>query len=918
MTPSRWKQIEELYYAALEHKSGERAALLARADPELRREVESLLAQESGAAPLDHPAWEAASSLLGSTITVVTPGTQLGPYKIEGPLGSGGMGEVFRAIDTRLGRAVAIKISRTQFSAHFEREARAISSLNHPHICTLYDIGPNYLVMELCEGETLAERLKRGKLSIQETLHFGAQIADGLAAAHAKGITHRDLKPGNIMFNKAGIKVLDFGLAKSSQDLTLTGTRMVMGTPAYMAPEQREAKRCDGRTDIYSLGLVLVEMATGKRGGQSRITPEDMLPPQLAYVIERCLAPDPEDRWQSAKDVSAILEWAGKNPAAPLPNVSGLAESPRWIWGVVALVVIGLLAGSLWLARRGGSALSEGPARFTLSFGEHVAQNVLPIPSPDGQYFLFEQRIAQGGTSLWLKPLDSTEAKALPGTEGADAPFWSPDGRWIAFYSAGKLKKISPSGGSAQTIADLPALQEAAWGSRGDIIYRPSNRMPLFRIRESGGMPAPLTQLDRSRSENSHRGVSFLPDGRRFLYTARCGDRANNALYIGSLDTGRVKRLMPIESNARYLAPKGGRPGMLVYYRDGALVARPFDADREEISGDPAPVLDGVAYNPTGLGAAFRFSADGRVAVIGVSGAGDTQLTWHERSGQQTGTLGPRGDYLQPRISPDGTRVAVTQPDPQTGNRDVFVLEIARGVRSRLTTHVANDWYPVWSPDGKQILFGSDREGGIEILTYLKKSLDPGAAESRLPGDTPFDWSKDGRWISFGTRDISVTPAVPDGKAFNYLATPFVEGAARFSPDGKWLAYVSNESGRFEVYVRPFTGSAAPAEGKIQISNGGGDFPVWDPGGRELYFMDAEATVYAANTGEFGRSLQPPKIIPLFRACAGRRAISAAVSNQSYGYPYDTHDGRRFLVNCTVEPPGEATILLNWPLGPKP
>jgi Tol biopolymer transport system component len=384
------------------------------------------------------------------------------------------------------------------------------------------------------------------------------------------------------------------------------------------------------------------------------------------------------------------------------------------------------------------------------------------------------------------------------------------------------------------------------------------------------------------------------------------------------LDTGKVKRLMPIDSNASYLPPKGDRPGALVYYRDGGLVARRFDPEREEVSGDPAPVLDGVAYIRTALLAAFRFSADGRVAVIGVSGAGDTQLTWHERSGQQTGTLGPRGDYLQPRISPDGTRVAVMQPDPQTGNRDVFVLEIARGVRSRLTTNVANDWFPVWSPNGKQILFGSDREGGTEILTYLKQSLDPGAAESRFPGGWPIDWSRDGRWISFGTRDISVTPAAPDGKPFVYLATPFAEETARFSPDGKWLAYTSNESGRFEVYVRPFTGGPAPAEGKIQISNGGGDFPVWNPEGKELYFMDADATVYAANTEELGHSSQPPKIIKLFRACEGRRAIQPPVSNQSYAYAYDTHDGKRFLVNCRVELPGQVTVLLNWPLGAKP
>jgi len=312
MTPSRWQQIEELYHAALECEQGERVALLAGVDPELRREVESLLAQQSGATPLDRPAWEGTASLLGSTVAVLTPGTQLGPYKIEGPLGAGGMGEVFRATDTRLGRSVAIKTSQEQFSVRFDREARAISSLNHPHICTLFDVGPNYLVMELCEGETLAARLKRAKLSIQETLRYGAQIADALAAAHAKGITHRDLKPGNIMLTKTGVKVLDFGLAKSPQDETLTGSRVVLGTPAYMAPEQREGKECDARSDIYSLGLVLYEMAAGKRMLQGQPPAAETFPPRLAHVVERCLADDPENRWQTARDVKAELEWVGK------------------------------------------------------------------------------------------------------------------------------------------------------------------------------------------------------------------------------------------------------------------------------------------------------------------------------------------------------------------------------------------------------------------------------------------------------------------------------------------------------------------------------------------------------------------------------------------------------------------------------
>ena len=813
---------------------------------------------------------------------------------------------------------MAIKTSQEQFSDRFEREARAISSLNHPHICTLYDVGPNFLVMELVEGETLAARLKRGKLSIADALRYGAQIADALAEAHGKGIVHRDLKPGNIMLGKTGAKVLDFGLAKSQQDAAMTGSHVVLGTPAYMAPEQRDGQECDARTDIYALGLVLYEMATGKRSVQGVIPPLEGLPPQLAPIVERCVEPEPEDRWQSVKDVKALLEWAGKQAPSP-GNVPSLARSPRWFWGVAGLVGLILVSGGLWTWRGGAASISQRPARFTLSFGEEIAgEGAFPVPSPDGQYVVFERGVARSGTSLWLRPLDSTEAKPLAGTEGASAPFWSPDGRWIGFYAAGKLKKISPSGGSTQTIADLPAVLEAAWGSGGDIIFRPSNRFPLFRIRESGGPATPLTQLDRTRSENSHRGLSFLPDGRKFLFTARCGERANNALYIGSLDTGLVRRVMPIDSNAQYLPPKGDRPGALVYYRDGALVARRFDSESGEVSGDPLPVVDGVAYNPTGLGAGFRISVDGRIAIIRVAGSADTQLTWYERNGEQTGTLGPRGDYLQPRISPDGTRVAVTEPDPQTGNRDVFVLEIARGVKSRLTTNVANDWFPVWSPDGKQMLFGSDREGGTQIFTFLKKSSDPGAAESRWPGEDPFDWSKDGHWITFGDKDISVTPAAPDGTAFMYLATQFTETAARFSPDTKWLAYVSDESGRFEIYVRPFTGGPARPEGKIQISNGGGDFPVWNPDGRELYFMGPDAMIYGVNTAGFEKVSQPPTPVKLFHACEGRRTQVAATNNQSYAMPYDTHDGKRFLVSCTVELSGQYTVLLNWPFGAQP
>ena len=852
----------------------------------------------------------------------LAPGTRLGAYEILSLLGEGGMGRVYRARDTRLGRDVAIKVSNEQFSARFEREARASAQLNHPYICTLYDVGPNYLVMELVEGETLATRLKKGALSMDQTLRYGAQIAEALGAAHAKGVVHRDLKPGNIMVTKNGVKVLDFGLAKlDSPGETLTVSHEVMGTPAYMAPEQLEGKKCDGRADVFALGLVLYEMATGRRAlvahGQS--APMESLPPQFAHVVERCLAREPESRWQSASDVRAELEWVGKVQAAIAPATTSRA-TPQWMWGAAAVLSVGLIVTSLWLIRRDASP-SEPPSQFILSFDDQMAgaaQNAFPVPSPDGRYVAFVGGSAGALTSLWIRSLDSVESKPLAGTEGGIGPVWSPDTRWIAFYVDGKVKKISPSGGSPQTIADVPGFQDAAWGPQGDIIFRPSNRTALFRIRESGGPPEQITKLDESLAQNSHRGAVFLPGGRTFLFTSRCGQRENNALYVGSLDSSTVKRLMPVQSIVRYVRSSHGGPDTILYYRDGGLVARRFNPDTQELSGDPVPAVDNVDYNAAGLGLSFEASSDGRVAVLRPRGAGQTRLTWFDRSGEPIGTLGEPGDYLQPRISPDGTRVAFTRPDVQTGNRDVWFVETARAVSSRLTTHVANDWFPVWSPDGRQLLFGSDRGGGTAMRPFLKKALDAASEESpfSVAAEQPHDWSRDGKWIAynFGSLDVMVASATGDGKPFPFLATPFHEGDPRFSPDGKWIAYVSNETGRYEVYVRPFTGRPAAAEGKIQISNHGGDFPVWRPDGQELYYMSGDFTLYAVNTTELGRSTAMPLPSRLFRACPGTLPLSSPMRGEMFGYNYDTHDGKQFLVNCAVERPGRFVVLLNWPL----
>jgi Tol biopolymer transport system component len=429
-------------------------------------------------------------------------------------------------------------------------------------------------------------------------------------------------------------------------------------------------------------------------------------------------------------------------------------------------------------------------------------------------------------------------------------------------------------------------------------------------------MPKALTTLDPSRSENSHRAPQFLPDGRHFLFTSRCSQRESNALYIGSLDSTGVTRVMPAQSRVAYAPAPSGGPGTLLFYRDGALVGQRFDVESATLQGEPVPVFDKISYVAASIQAGFRVSADGRVVIVEQAGANDNRLAWLNRDGTEAGTVGPPGDYLQPRISPSGDRVAFTKPDDQSGNRDVWYTELSRGITARLTTNAANDWYPVWSPDGKQLVFGSDRDGGTGLPAYLKKAIDVGSDEVKVPnanGDPPWDWSRDGRWISStgNDADIWVKPAGNDGKPFQFLATPFIEAGSRFSPDTKWIAYVSNETGRDEVYVRPFTGGPASAEGKIQISSAGGDFPAWGADGLELFYMSPEFDIEAVSIRNLGRSDETPTPVRLFKACPQTAPVDPPMTGQTFGWPFDTRDGQKFLVNCRVQPAGRYVVLLN-------
>jgi eukaryotic-like serine/threonine-protein kinase len=894
-------------------------------------------------------------------------GRRLGIYQLHERIGAGGMGEVYRARDTRLQRDVAVKILPEAFAAdgnrraRFEREALVLASLNHPNIATIHGIededGVHALVMELVDGETLAARIIRGAVPVPEALTIARQIADALDAAHERGIVHRDLKPANIKLTSSGlVKVLDFGLAKAVAEEepsgdTLEGTTVtavatqaghIVGTPAYMSPEQMRGQPVDKRTDIWAFGCVLYEMVTG-RPAFARQTVSDTIaailerepewdvvrtaaPAPVRTLLKQCFAKDARRRLRDIADARIQIEEMLTEP--PTDQVSG-ATSKRSVpfWMTLPLAALAVAAGAvaLWVATR--TTPAPTPTQLTLSFtGEihDVAITSVPSPSPDGQQFVFIGTSEKGTTALWTRAMDSSEPRMLPGTESAQTPIWSPDGAWIAFFADGKLKKTAVGGGQPQTIAPIPGFQDGSWGSSGVIIFRPSNRQPLFRIAESGGEIAPLTRLNEALGENSHRGPIFLPDGRRFLFTSRCADTANNALYLGSLDSPAVQRVMSAQSKALYL-PVGPRgTSALLYYRDGGLEARSFDPDHHTL-GEPRPVIGNVDYNSAGIGAFFQASTDGRVIIIRPAGTGSTQLTWFERSGEQAGVLGPSSaDLYQPRLSPKGDRVAFTRADPKNGNRDVWTIEIDRGIAAPLTRNAANDWHPVWSSDGTRLLFNSDRGGKSEGVLYIKSGLDASADEIQLLDvqSSPTDWSRDGRWaVAAGTRTATSDPnsstaqivSMSDHSVKRLLDTTSRNGAARFSPDGKWVAYTSEETGRFEVFVRPFANGVAAGE-KIQISEAGGDFPVWRADGQELYFMSEDASIHALPTDSLRVGSLVPRTQRLFRPCPGSGPQSPPMTAQFWGNPYDTRDGKRFIVNCSVRPSREYVALMNWPL----
>ncbi len=912
MTPERWQQIEALFHAALEIDAGERPKFLAKSEASLREEVERLLEQQSGNGAIDCPAWEGAD-VTASIQTPVTPGTQLGPYRVEAKIGAGGMGEVFRAYDPRVDRRVAIKVGAAQFSGRFEREARAIAALNHPHICTLYDAGPNYLVMELVEGETLAVRLKRGKLSSVEMVKYGVEIADALAAAHAKEIVHRDLKPGNIMLGKSGVKVLDFGLAKTVGSGTLTESNVVMGTPAYMAPEQRDGKECDARTDIYALGLILYEMATGRRKSATELQPAGDIPPFLSTVLQRCLADDPDERWQSAKDLSAVLSWAPK-PELPVTQVRP-EPAPWWAWAAGGLAAA---LGLIWAFTHGGAAVpAEHSIRLEMAPppGTEFVIASGGVISPDGRTIAFIAR-KRAGAGLWVRPLNSSAARELPGTDGANAPFWSPDGKSLGFFASGKLQRIDVTSGFPKEICAAPSAGGGTWNEDGIIVFSAVNDGPLLKVAAAGGTPAAVTVVDISHRENSHRWPYFLPGGKRFLYFVRASDVVrdsdpNTGIYLGNLEKPSEKlKLVESPSSGVFAPLESTSSGSLIWVRAGGdLVSQPLNLEAGRLSGDPSVLASGLPTTVGGRRSNVSVSRNGFLVYGSPGLATPFQLTFLKRDGTHSGVLGEPGIYDSLKISPDGQRVALAG-----GEGAMWLVEVARGLPIRV-----GDGYfgPVWSPDGTTIVYCI---GGPPNL-YARNVNSTESAERLISSRDsllPLDWSPDGRYLLFhrisndhtqkASFDLWLMDMKEGRKIAPFTSTSFREGRSQFSPDGKWIAYTSDESGRDEVYVQSF-----PAAGKKwQVSREGGDAARWRMDGKELFYVNAEGKVTAVTVRAEADSVKFGSPITLFEL-PSRAPSPQATSALRYSYDV-TPNGQRFLALVPVGAPGapSLTVLSNW------
>ncbi|HEV2615302.1 MAG TPA: protein kinase [Candidatus Acidoferrales bacterium] len=903
---------------------------------------------------------------------MLVAGTKFGAYEILGPLGAGGMGEVYRARDTRLGRDVAIKILPQHLSEdpsatqRFEREARAVSSLNHPHICTLYDVGhqdgTDFLVMEYVEGETLAKRLEKGPLPTAELLRIAIEISDALDKAHRKGILHRDLKPSNIMLAKSGAKLMDFGLAKAASDgaapaltsltqslnpsarstpVTAEGT--IVGTFQYMSPEQMEGKEADARSDIFSFGAVLFEMATGKRAFDGKTTAsviaailereppaissvQPMSPPALDRTVKICLAKDPDERFQSAHDVKLQLEWireAGSQAGVPAPVIAHRKNRERAAWAsaIAAIIIAALFATGYFLrAPKPVPAIvaqitapkSAGYALWGISPG-------LPALSPDGSQLAFVAMGGDGKQLLWVRPLNSHDARALEGTDDAAHPFWSPDGRSIGYFAKGKLNRIDVSGGPPITLAYTPGLPGGSWNTDGTILIG-SPTAGILRVPASGGTSQQVVKL--SSFEVPTSWPQFLPDGKHFLFYKVATPGEEPGTYAGSLDGGAPVLILRNGSTAVY-APSG----YLLFVRDGTLMAQPFNAGKLRLSGDAMPIAENVAVNGIIRRGIFSISENGTLIYENTI-RGGLQISWRDRSGEAISKTGTPGDFGTPAISPDGSRVAISYAEPGKGKPDIWVYDLVRGIKTRITFAPGINADAFWSPDGK-VCFVSNQEGAFHLGAfhlYEKAADGTGRATPLIEHDDAAEffgtWSADGKYFAFqrsGSQELRTAnegagtngPASGeiwaisrggDGKPFPAVQNgQFVAIQPALSPNGKWLAYVSDESGSFEVYVVPFPHGT----GKWQISSGGGNWPRWSHSGNELFYRGI-GDLMSAQISEKQGNFVVGKTQELFKVNPGRGGL---------GPMYDvTADGKKFVIAEQAEQDtAPLTVVVNWP-----
>lgn len=880
--------------------------------------------------------------------TTISPGTKLGRYELRSQIGAGGMGEVYRARDEKLNRDVAVKVLPKAFSEHpdrlhrFEQEAQATGILNHPNILAVYDVGKHegapYVVSELLEGETLRDRLNEGPLPSRKAIEYAIQMARGLAAAHEKGITHRDIKPENIFLtNDDRIKILDFGLAKLAQpapdevaqtDIVTrkvhTDPGTVMGTAGYMSPEQVRGRVTDHRSDIFSLGAVVYEMVSGRRAfhGDSAIETLNAIlkeePPELAAtasysqpalerVIWHCLEKSPERRFQSASDVAFALEalsgiTSNSSQQTAISEVRAVrghkVTRERLLWLAACLLSLAT-AVAFAVAYVSRSQPTERMVRLALALPDKATNPSHIAVSPDGQRVVFLAK-SDGKQFLWIRSLDALSAKMMEGTEGAVAPFWSPDSRYVGYFANRKLLKIAAEGGRPQVLSDVIDNRGGAWSPNGTILFAGPDG--LYRVNAQGGQPVLATKI--APREEAHRWPYFLPDGKHFVFLADAATTEDHHIRVGSLDSQDSQILLRAISRVAYVSP-----GYLLYVSQGALVAQPFDASALKITGDPFTVVEHVAQ--VGDNHEFDYSVSDNGILAYQSGNPTSQLTWFDREGKKLQPVGEPGNYAGVTLSPDEKRVAVTMLDADGRVADIWLVDLGRGSSSRLTFDPAGDGSPNWSPDGTKIVFSSNRSANAQVNLYVKSA---NGGDDQLLFQTDSE-KYPGSWTSVGEQQILFENWAPKSKVAIWalsLTNPpqahpvlqsndFNQGQPQSSPDAHFLAYFSDETGRAEVYVQQFPALG----GKTQISLNGGSHPIWRKDGKELYYLSADGKLMAVEI----------KVSSKFESGVPRALFQANIKETGDGWPFaPTADGQRFLLNLyeAGDNTSPLTIVLNW------